>query len=84
MFDNFINLINEFGMFQMVKSPTLGNNILDLVLCQHKDLIFNLQNNQPFSTSDHDSLTFQLFYSQGKLQNDEKKLDFNKGYYDLI
>ena len=66
-----------------MKFPTLGKSILDLVLCQHKDFIINLQNGDPFCTSDHDSLSFQLLFSQVELPN-EQKLDFSNGNYGLI
>ena len=60
---NFINFANDFGLHQVVEFPTLGNNYLDLIFCQHKECILNVVSSPPFSTSDHDSLTFEILCS---------------------
>ncbi len=56
----FFELVNELGLHQLTHYPTLGNNILDLIFCSCKSFVFNVKNCEPFSTSDHDSLTFDM------------------------
>jgi len=56
----FLETINELGLHQLVSTPTLEKNILDLVLCSHKLLVQNLEVGPPFSSSDHNSISFDL------------------------
>lgn len=50
----------ELGIFQAVQSPTLKNNILDLILYAWEPLVFDVVNLPPFSTSDHDAVEFKI------------------------
>jgi Reverse transcriptase (RNA-dependent DNA polymerase)/Endonuclease-reverse transcriptase len=78
---NFQQTIYSLGLSQLVKQPTLGNNILDLLFCSHKPCIKIVEVLEPFSTSDHNSIHFQLSCSSVPLPS-YRKLDFAKGDYD--
>ena len=82
----FIDFFNSLGLVQLVDKPTLGNNILDLVLCQHSDLILDLSVDEPFSTSDHNSLNFRITYGIDTADCDPlyPTRDFVKGNYNMI
>ena len=43
-----------------VFEPTRGSNLLDQILCNDPCAIFNVQVDSPFSSSDHNSVTFNL------------------------
>ena len=55
---DFLDLCINNGLTQLVYSPTRLNNILDLVLCNNEIVISELTINEPFGTSDHDSINF--------------------------
>lgn len=81
----FIKYVNDFGLIQLVKIPTLGDNILDLILCEHIALIFDVNTCPPFSCSDHNSLEFNLLGENIKTVNDQvKQFDFINADYDII
>ena len=56
----FTESVIQHGLLQYVHSPTRCNNILDLVFSDDPYSICNLDTCIPFSTSDHNSVTFQL------------------------
>ena len=83
--NNFINFTNDFGLYQHVHSPTLGSNILDLILSQHKECVINVQNSHPFANSDHDSLTFEILSSKPNVHDEVTPTrNFKKGFYEKI
>ena len=49
----FISTINLIGLCQLVRTPTLDMNTLDLVFWSYKSHVSSLTVNEPFSTSDH-------------------------------
>ena len=49
------------GLSQCVHGPTRSANLLDIVLTNTPDLLHDLIVAPPFSTSDHDSLSFTLY-----------------------
>ena len=55
---DFFNFMQQHGFNQLVRDPTRYDNILDFVFTNDPFAIFNLEVNQPFSTSDHNSITF--------------------------
>lgn len=56
----FYDAISDLGFIQMISGPTRGTNQLDLVLSNDPYLVINCQILSAFSTSDHDSVTFNL------------------------
>ena len=55
---DFLELCVNNGLTQLVNEPPRLNNILDLVLCNNEIVISELTINEPFGTSDHDSINF--------------------------
>ena len=51
---------NEFIQFN--NNPTRNGNILDLLFCNDQMFVSHLVISAPFSTSDHNSLTFSLLF----------------------
>ena len=50
----------RFGLGQFVTSPTHLNNILDIVLSDDANCIYNTRTSTPFSTSDHNMVNFNI------------------------
>ena len=57
----FAEFVMQHALQQLVHAPTRGNNILDLVFSDDPYSVCNLEITQPFSSSDHNAITFQLF-----------------------
>lgn len=58
--ESFLKLVNDCFLFQHVKSPTRGSNILDLVFSSEEGMVENLQVIDPLSNSDHSMVFFSL------------------------
>ena len=83
---NFLETINNIGIFQVVNGPIRGDNILDLIFCSIKSCIPILKIVAPFSTSDHNSIYFEILNSNrydGSIA-EPKYRDFQKGDYIAI
>ena len=77
-----LDIVQDNFLTQLVKSPTRGNNILDLVLVTSPDTVENISVGAPFS--DHNSITFSILASpyvsrkSCKLQYCYAKADWTK------
>ena len=49
----FIDLLNSFGLIQLINEPTRGTNILDLLITNKRDCIINFEVGEPFTDLDH-------------------------------
>jgi len=58
----FLTLFYSLALCQFVSSPTRNNNILDVVFSNDFNSVFNVYTHEPFSTSDHLSVKFELMY----------------------
>jgi len=56
-----LNFSNELGLTQLMLKPTRKQNVLDLLFVNEPLLIADLICDVPFCTSDHDSITFNIF-----------------------
>jgi hypothetical protein len=56
----FYDTVTELGPIQFVPECTRNDSLLDLVLCDDPLIVSNISVECPFSTSDHDSIVFQL------------------------
>ncbi|VDP05287.1 unnamed protein product [Heligmosomoides polygyrus] len=61
---------------QLVAKGTLGSNVLDLVLCNRSNIIYDVSLGPPVGTSDHAVVTFKL--------NIINKRDFKAADFDAI
>ena len=85
----FIDFVLKHGFTQLVESPTHGNNILDLVLCNDINCILNTTVTVPFSTSDHNMVITNLILSDCAFihdagSNESLFYDFNRADWDSI
>ena len=74
------------GLQQLIHVPAYLNssNTLDLVLTNDPGSIFNLQVIEPFSTSDHASVIYDMYFHLSSSNSTEHSTDFKKGNYDLL
>ena len=57
-----VDLADSLGLLQLVQTPTHSHNIIDLVLAS-PDLVVDCHVSAPFSTSDHNSIEFNLVFT---------------------
>ena len=55
----FVDCISNNFLDQYCTEPTRGNNYLDLILCS-EEIIHGLEVGEPFETSDHQIIRFQV------------------------
>ena len=72
---NFLDFCLSHGFNQYVSVPTRLKNILDLVLCNERMLISDLNVSMPFGLSDHDSITFSVAI-ENSVQKKESQPDY--------
>ena len=76
------------GLEQLIDKPTYINssNILDLLLTNDPNSIYNIQVEEPFSTSDHASITYEMYYQHNTSSKSDNVFDFDftKGNYELF
>ena len=58
--ETFVNFVLQHALQQFIHYPTRGNNILDLVFSDDPFAMCDIDIVQPFSSSDHNAVTFQL------------------------
>ena len=66
-----VNFLNDNFLYQMVREPTRGNNILDLILTTDENFVEGVEVGTQVGTSDHNSLRFKLkasFCSKSKIK----------------
>lgn len=56
----FFNFMTDFGFAQLVLEPTRKSNILDLLLVNNPFIISSFCIDEPFSTSDHESIICRI------------------------
>jgi hypothetical protein len=56
----FVDCLNNNFLFQFVNEPTRGKNYLDLILSSEENMVQNLLVEEPFETSDHQVIRFEL------------------------
>jgi len=83
--NKFVKCINDNFLIQKVDAVTRGENILDLILVSDNDLINSVEVGEPFVTSDHNIIRFELI-TECTIDNKVNKPVFNyfKADYDLI
>ena len=63
----FLFLIQDSFLTQQVLEPTMGYNVLDIVLSSQKELVDNVKIHEPLGTSDHNQIHFDInVKSEGK------------------
>ena len=85
----FLSLFYYRGFSQFVLSPTRHNNILDVILSNDCSSILNVCVTEPFSTSDHNTVSFDILYNITPLPSSSQShvsfyRDFNNVNWNLI
>ena len=84
----FLDCIQDNFLYQHVLEATRGENILDLVLSSEEHMIENLEVGEPFGSSDHCIVTWELITSIETKVNvaskDLKYFDYFKANYDNV
>jgi hypothetical protein len=57
----FLELYYTHGLRQCVTTPTRFDNVLDLILTNDDNCIYNIRPIEPFSTSDHNQILFMYY-----------------------
>lgn len=73
----FIDFCLSNNFIQNVSEPTRGNNILDLILTNQKNLLNDIKVGEPFSTSDHNQILLNLATSFKSEKMNIKKRNFS-------
>ena len=71
----------ENSMYQFVKNPTRGPNMLDLVFSNSESIISNCTNSAPFGKSDHQSVTFHMNTKYEWKKPETTQYNFKKADY---
>ncbi|MGK2860350.1 MAG: endonuclease/exonuclease/phosphatase family protein [Chitinophagaceae bacterium] len=80
----FIECINDNFLSQLVEEPTRGSNYLDLLFCSECSLIENVIVGEPFETSDHQVIRFNLVGKRVLSVQVKKYFNYFKADYDAI
>ena len=56
----FLFLIQDSFLTQPVLEPTVGDNVLDIVLSSQKELVDNVKIHDPLGNSDHNQIHFDI------------------------
>ena len=77
----FIKCINDNFMIQLVDEPTSGENFLDLLLSGDDTLVENLTVDEPFESSDHHIVRFNLISKKLNGKTDDTYFNYFKANY---
>ena len=86
----FLESINSNSLSQLVDKPTFGNNILDLVITDNPDRIYQVEVGPPIGCSTknvlHNCLTWSFIVNSLKLveKTNKKIMLYKKANYDLL
>ena len=80
----FIECIQDNFLEQMVNKPTRGENFLDLILCSDSSFVHNIYVGEPFETSDHQTVKFDLVLAIDEIRKTKESYNYFKADYDQI
>ena len=80
----FIECVNDNFLFQGVTECTRSSNILDLVLTSEENMIDNVTVGEPFGSSDHQIIRFDLIACKEGSQVETKMHDYFKADYEQM
>ena len=84
MLHPFVDCINNNFLFQLVDKPTRGKNCLDLILCSEENMVQNLLVEEPFETSDHQVIRFELLSRKLKSNKNIPIFDYFRADYNAV
>ena len=74
----FIDRVEDIGLFQFIKEPTRDNAILDLIFSNEEHLVSDVTVGDTLGTSDHNIVRFSLNFSMNLVKNTVLIPDFSK------
>ena len=80
----FLETLRDNYLYQHVKEPTRGDNLLDLVLSLSENDIDRLEINHSLGKSDHKTLIWDYLVSSERKENTIKVPDFRKARFDEL
>lgn len=81
--DMFVEFVNRSALSQHVSEPTRNQNILDLVLSNDPFAVTECVVREPFSTSDHNIVSFSLYFCSIMYDaNDTTWFDYSRADWD--
>jgi ribonucleases P/MRP protein subunit RPP40 len=80
----FVKCVNDNFLIQLVDNPTRENNILDLVLTSDSSIISNVTVGEPFESSDHQIIRWQLIGITNMIKNNVANFNYFKADYHEI
>ena len=81
---DFLDLVNDCFLWQHVKQPTRGNNILDLVLSSEENMIEEVEISGPISNCDHNAIFFQLNCNSEDEESKIESFSYDRADYQQI
>ena len=80
----FMDCVEDNFFTQYVNTPTRGGNILDLVLHNEPDLIGNLEVIDCLANSDHNMISWTVYFETAQGGGDREVLDFRRTDFELM
>ena len=80
----FRDCVEENCFTQYVNSPTRDGNILDLVLCNELDMIGNLEVIDRLANSDHNMISWPVYFGNDRDGGDKEVLDYRKADFESV
>jgi hypothetical protein len=77
----FLKCLNDNFLEQLVDEPTRGNNILDLVITSDISIINSVTVGEPFETSDHQVIRFELIGKRSEVHHNKAGFNYFKANY---
>ena len=74
------------GLSQLINQPTYINssNILNLLLTNDPESIYDVSVSEPFSTSDHASIMYEMHFQTSRTNSPSKSVDYKNSNYDML
>ena len=83
-YQRFLCLVQDNFLTQHVLYPTRAARVLDIVLSSQKEFVDNVVIQEPFGSSDHNQLHFNINIKSEKTKVKQCRRDFRKGNYKKI
>ena len=74
--EDFLDMVQDNFLYQHVREPTRGNNILDLVFSNKENTIVNLEVGEKLASSDHNIIRFYIALDNTGKDNNSMVPDF--------
>jgi hypothetical protein len=80
----FVSCLHDNFLEQLVDKPTRGENFLDLLISSDICFIQNVVVGEPFLTSDHQIIRFELFVSKDSEKEAISSFNYFKANYNMV